>query len=81
MPRQYARVRAALALTMGAEALVVMKDVCQLDEREAKSLLANVASTILDVMALRPDRVEATNWPRARSRGRLLARCACKRGP
>ena len=36
---QWRRLRAALALTMGAEAMVVMKDVCELKDKEALEVL------------------------------------------
>ncbi len=41
------RLRAALALTLGGEALVVMKDVCHLDEEEALDVLRWAAQAIL----------------------------------
>jgi AcrR family transcriptional regulator len=41
------RLQAALALTMGVEATIVMKDVCRLDDDEAQSVLRWVASTLL----------------------------------
>lgn len=50
-PNQYLRLRSALALTMGAEALVVMKDVCQLDGDSARLVLAAAAMAILSEMA------------------------------
>lgn len=47
-PRQAARLRAGLALTMGVEPLVVMKDVCRLSDDEARAMLQWVAETLLD---------------------------------
>ena len=41
------RLRAALALTLGGEALVVMKDVCYLDQEEALDVLRWAAQAIL----------------------------------
>lgn len=41
------RLEAALALTAGVEALVVMKDVCRLEEREARDVLRWAAQTLL----------------------------------
>ncbi len=41
------RLRAALALTLGGEALVVMKDVCHLDDEEALDVLRWAAQAIL----------------------------------
>ena len=45
---QKRRLSAALALTLGIEALVVMKDVCRLDDDEALAVLRWVATTLLD---------------------------------
>ena len=42
------RRRAALALTMGIEPLLIMKDVCGLDAKEAQSVLRWLAETLLD---------------------------------
>lgn len=44
---QRRRLHAALALTLGVEALIVMKDVCQLDDDEALSVLRWAATTLL----------------------------------
>jgi AcrR family transcriptional regulator len=44
---QWRRLRAAVALTVGVEAMVVMKDVCRLDEAEAKDVLRWAAQTLL----------------------------------
>jgi AcrR family transcriptional regulator len=41
------RLRAALALTLGIDSIVVMKDVCQLDDEEALAVLRWTATTIL----------------------------------
>ena len=41
------QLRAALALTLGIEALVVMKDVCHLDDEEALATLRWAASVLL----------------------------------
>lgn len=41
------RLRAALALTLGSDSLVVMKDVCGLDDDEALDVLRWAATTIL----------------------------------
>lgn len=41
------RLRAALALTLGADSLVVMKDVCGLDDEEALEVLRWTAQTLL----------------------------------
>jgi AcrR family transcriptional regulator len=41
------RLRAALALTLGIEALVVMKDVCRLDDEDALAALKWAASVLL----------------------------------
>ncbi len=44
---EWRRLRAALALTMGVEALVVMKDVCRLDDAEALETLRWAAGALL----------------------------------
>jgi AcrR family transcriptional regulator len=44
---QKQRLIAALALTVGGEAIIVMKDVCRLDNAEAKSVLRWAASALL----------------------------------
>lgn len=41
------RMEAAVALTVGADAMVVMKDVCHLDDREAQDALRWAAQTLL----------------------------------
>lgn len=46
-PAQWRRLRAALALTMGVEALVVMKDVCNLSDEEALATLEWTAQALL----------------------------------
>lgn len=46
--RDARRLQAALALTMGIEARLVMKDVCRLDDREARAVLRWTQAAILD---------------------------------
>jgi AcrR family transcriptional regulator len=46
-PARLKRLRAALALTLGADAMVVMKDVCGLDEAEAGAVLDWAAQALL----------------------------------
>jgi len=46
-PKQRKRLRAALALSMGIESIVVMQDACQLGDRETLSVLRWMASAIL----------------------------------
>ena len=46
-PAQWRRVRSALALTLGVEALVVMKDVCNLSDDEALATLEWAAQALL----------------------------------
>jgi AcrR family transcriptional regulator len=46
-PAAWRRLRAALALTLGADAIVVMKDVCRLDNDEALSVLQWAAAALL----------------------------------
>jgi AcrR family transcriptional regulator len=44
------RLRAALALTLGIESIVVMKDVCGLDDADALSVLRWAATTLLQAV-------------------------------
>jgi AcrR family transcriptional regulator len=44
---QKRRLRAALALTMGMDSIVIMKDVCRLEDHEALSVLRWVATVLL----------------------------------
>jgi AcrR family transcriptional regulator len=45
--KQRKRLRAALALSLGIESIVVMQDACQLDDREALAVLHWVAAALL----------------------------------
>lgn len=45
--KEWRRLRAALALTLGAEAMVVMKDVCRLKDKEALDVLAWAGTALL----------------------------------
>lgn len=58
------RLRAALSLTLGSEALVVMKDVCRLEDKEALSVLRWAA-----VALLRAGLEEAAQAPASRKKG------------
>jgi len=44
---QYRRMRAALALTLGIDSIVIMKDVCELDDDEALDVLRWSAAALL----------------------------------
>jgi hypothetical protein len=44
---EWGRLRAALSLTLGSEALLVMKDVCRLDDREGLEVLRWAAVALL----------------------------------
>lgn len=46
-PGQWRRLRAALSLTLGSEALMVMKDVCRLDDRQGIEVLRWAAAALL----------------------------------
>jgi len=46
-PAQWRRLRSALALTLGVEPIVVMKDVCKLSDREALATLEWAAEALL----------------------------------
>lgn len=52
---QKRRLRAALALTLGSDSLVVMKDVCRLDDDEALDILRWTATAILRAGLAEPD--------------------------
>jgi AcrR family transcriptional regulator len=68
-PATLRRVEAALCLVMGIEAMVVMRDVCRLDEKEARAVARFAAETIL--RAAVPASSDATSRPDpARSRTR-----------
>jgi AcrR family transcriptional regulator len=45
--KQWRRLQAALALTAGTDAMVVMKDVCRMDDKEAQEVLLWAAQTLL----------------------------------
>jgi AcrR family transcriptional regulator len=45
--REWRRLRAALSLTLGSEALIVMKDVCRLGDEEALAVLRWAATALL----------------------------------
>jgi AcrR family transcriptional regulator len=47
-PEQFRRLQAVLALTTGIEALVVMKDVCRLDDERALATLRWAAAALLE---------------------------------
>lgn len=49
------RLQAALALTLGADSLIVMKDVCRLDDDEALDVLRWTAKAILRAGLAEPD--------------------------
>jgi AcrR family transcriptional regulator len=49
------RLRAALALTLGADSVVVMKDVCSLDDDETLDVLRWTATAILRAALAEPD--------------------------
>jgi AcrR family transcriptional regulator len=45
--KQWRRLQAALALTAGSDAMVIMKDVCRMDDKEAQEVLLWAAQTLL----------------------------------
>jgi AcrR family transcriptional regulator len=65
---QFTRLRAALALTMGVEALVVMKDVCRLDDQAAFDVLQETARSIMAAMV--HGRVKAPDGARSPAKAR-----------
>ena len=46
-PKQWRRLQAAMALTVGPDAMIIMKDVCRLEDEEAQEVLAWAAMTLL----------------------------------
>lgn len=44
---EWKRLQAAIALTTGTDAMVIMKDVCKVDEAEAKEILLWAARSLL----------------------------------
>jgi AcrR family transcriptional regulator len=48
------RLQAALALTAGADSMVIMKDVCRLDDEEAKEVLRWAAQALLQAALKQP---------------------------
>jgi AcrR family transcriptional regulator len=67
--RDWRRLRAALSLTLGSEALLVMKDVCRLDDREGLEVLRWAAATLLRAGLEEGGRARLTG-EQARKRGR-----------
>jgi AcrR family transcriptional regulator len=65
--KQWRRLQAALALTAGTEAMVVMKDVCQMSDEEAQEVLLWTAQTLLRAGLDKPGRASATTRPKLRS--------------
>ena len=53
---QARRLRDGLALTLGIEPLVVMKDVCRLDDEQARDVLGWVAAALLDAALAETER-------------------------
>ncbi len=47
-PERAEKLRAGLALTMGVEPVVVMKDVCRLNDEEAQDMLRSIAETLIE---------------------------------
>jgi AcrR family transcriptional regulator len=45
--KHWRRLQAALALTVGTDAMVIMKDVCRMDDEEAQEILLWAAQTLL----------------------------------
>ncbi|HYF09087.1 MAG TPA: TetR family transcriptional regulator [Acetobacteraceae bacterium] len=68
---QWRRLQAALSLTLGSEALIVMKDVCRLEEREGLEVLRWAASTLL--RAALEEAAEAVPGAAGREKGRRRA--------
>jgi len=61
LPAQQARLlRAGLALTMGIEPLIVMKDVCRLSDADAREVLRWVAATLLDTAQAGTDTIHSS---------------------
>ncbi len=65
---QWRRLQAALALTMGVEAMIVMKDVCRLDDEEAHEVLRWAAEAILRAGLAEPAAPDKSRQPAGRPR-------------
>ncbi len=68
--REWRRLRAALSLTLGSEALVVMKDVCRLADEEALAVLRWAAAALLRAGLDEARRAAPVHRPEARRRAK-----------
>lgn len=65
-PKQWRRLQAAVALTVGPDAMVIMKDVCRLEDEEAQEVLAWAALTLLRAGLQKSSRTNTTQVRSAR---------------
>ncbi len=56
--KEWRRLQAALALTLGTDAMVIMKDVCRLDDEQAQDVLLWAAQTLLRGVLQKPGRAK-----------------------
>jgi len=66
--KQWRRLQAALALTVGADAMVIMKDVCRMNDEEAQEVLLWAAQTLLRSGLQASETTKATRRPKAATR-------------
>lgn len=72
---QWRRLHAALALTAGTDAMVIMKDVCRMNDEEAQEVLLWAAQTLLRSGLQRPEPATPAKRPKtAASRSRRIRR-------
>ena len=62
---QWRRLQAALALTVGTDAMVIMKDVCRMDDEEAQETLLWAAQTLLRGGLPKPVQKQGGRRPRS----------------
>jgi hypothetical protein len=66
--KQWRRLQAALALTVGTDAMVVMKDVCRMNDEEAQEVLLWAAQTLLRSGLQESETAKATRRSKAATR-------------
>jgi AcrR family transcriptional regulator len=66
--QQWRRLQAAVALTLGADAMVVMKDACRLNDEEAQEVLLWAAQALLRAGLEATDKPRPSNTPARRAK-------------
>lgn len=67
--KQWRRLQAALALTVGPDAMLIMKDVCRMSDDEAQEVLLWAAQTLLRGELQASETTKATRRSKAAARG------------